>query len=100
MRGLLDQMVSMVYLPFMSNKSISVRRDRGLRAAIEAADGVNNLARGIGVRSQAISQWERVPATRVRAVSNFTGIPDYVIRPDLYTRMAWVERADTDLVHG
>lgn len=75
----------MIYLSGMSQPaSIDVRRDDGLRAAILAAHGVNNLARQIGVTSQAISQWERVPADRVRAVVRATGVPDWQLRPDLY----------------
>ena len=44
------------------------------------------LADALGIRPQAINNWTRVPANRVRAVSDLTGIPDYVLRPDLYRK--------------
>lgn len=42
------------------------------------------LAREIGVTRAAISQWEKVPAERLGAVSRATGIPMQVLRPDLF----------------
>lgn len=56
--------------------------ERGRHAALAAACGITHAA---------ISQWVRVPAERVRAVSNFTGIPLNELRPDLYDNLAEVE---------
>jgi len=55
-----------------------------LQRAIDAAGGVAKLARLVGVTSQAISQWDRVPAERVLAVEDATGVPAHELRPDVY----------------
>lgn len=59
-------------------------RDHGLKLAIKAAGGFAHLARMASSTRQAVHQWRRVPPSRVRIVSAMTGIPDYIIRPDLY----------------
>ena len=61
-------------------------RDTALANAIEAAGGVAALAAAIGVTSQAISQWRRVPAERVIAVEAATSgkVSRRDLRPDLY----------------
>jgi DNA-binding transcriptional regulator YdaS (Cro superfamily) len=60
------------------------RMDLPLREAIATAGGMRALARQIGISSQAITQWDRVPGERVVAVENATGIPRARLRPDLY----------------
>lgn len=57
--------------------------DHGLEQAVEAAGGVSALAQALGVSSQAISQWKKVPPMRLLAVSRVTGIPGHVLRPDV-----------------
>jgi pyruvate,orthophosphate dikinase len=61
-------------------------RDDALEQAILEAGGVAALARAINVTSQAISQWERVPAERAIAVETATGgkITRHQLRPDIY----------------
>src|SRR6187402_2139529 len=61
-------------------------RDEALERAITEAGGVAALARAINVTSQAISQWERVPAERTIAVEQATGgkVTRHQLRPDLY----------------
>ena len=47
--------------------------------------GVAALARALGgITSQAISQWERVPAERVLDVERITGISRHELRPDIF----------------
>jgi DNA-binding transcriptional regulator YdaS (Cro superfamily) len=58
--------------------------DPGLRLAIEAAGSVTALARLLGMSQQALSEWRRVPAHRLRQVEAVTGIPREKLRPDLY----------------
>ena len=58
--------------------------DRGLESALKAASSATALARAIGVTSQAIAQWRRIPAERCQAVSAATGIPLHDLRPDIY----------------
>ena len=60
-------------------------RDAGLERAIDAAGGVAQLARKIGVAQPSVSNWERVPAQRVIAVEGATGVSRKVLRPDLYS---------------
>jgi TorA maturation chaperone TorD len=59
-------------------------RDAGLNHAIDAAGGVAQLARKIGIAQPSISNWTRVPAQRVIAVETATGVSRKQLRPDLY----------------
>lgn len=59
-------------------------RDEGMNAAIKAAGSLAKLGAPFNLTAQAISLWERVPAERVPAVSKITGLPNHVLRPDLY----------------
>ena len=49
-------------------------RDAGLNRAIDAAGGVAQLARKIGIAQPSVSNWNRVPAERVIAVEAATGV--------------------------
>jgi TorA maturation chaperone TorD len=60
-------------------------RDSGLDEAIQAAGGVTELARRIGIAQPSVSNWDRVPADRVVAVENATGISRVRLRPDLFS---------------
>jgi TorA maturation chaperone TorD len=60
-------------------------RDAGLECAIEAAGGVAQLARKIGIAQPSVSNWNRVPAQRVIAVEGATGVSRKALRPDLYS---------------
>lgn len=42
------------------------------------------LARKIGVSRGAVAQWKNVPAERMRDVSEATGIPMEILRPDIF----------------
>jgi DNA-binding transcriptional regulator YdaS (Cro superfamily) len=59
-------------------------RDRGLSDAIQAAGGVSELARRVGISQPSLSNWDKVPAERVLVVEAATGIDRKVLRPDLY----------------
>jgi TorA maturation chaperone TorD len=63
-------------------------RDPGLNRAIDAAGGVVQLARKIGIAQPSISNWNRVPAERVIAVETATGVSRQQLRPDLYSEPA------------
>jgi TorA maturation chaperone TorD len=58
--------------------------DQGLDQALQAAGGVTELARRIGIAQPSVSNWSRVPAERVLAVEAATGVERAVLRPDLY----------------
>jgi TorA maturation chaperone TorD len=66
-------------------------RDAGLSHAIDAAGGVAQLARKIGIAQPSVSNWTRVPAQRVIAVETATGVPRADLRPDLYDESAMPE---------
>jgi len=69
-------------------------RDAGLERAINAAGGVAELARKVGIAQPSVSNWTRVPAQRVIAVESATGVPRKVLRPDLYSEPAVTDEAD------
>jgi DNA-binding transcriptional regulator YdaS (Cro superfamily) len=63
---------------------LSFAMDSCIRNAVAVAGSVKRLAEFAGVKPQAVSQWRRIPAERVRAISDRTGIPPYELRPDLW----------------
>src|SRR5438445_9013789 len=63
-------------------------RDAGLDRAIDAAGGISQLARKIGIAQPSVSNWNRVPAERVIAVEAATGVSRTQLRPDLYIEPA------------
>jgi len=63
-------------------------RDPGLDRAIEAAGGIAQLARKIGIAQPSVSNWNRVPAQRVIAVEAATAVSRKQLRPDLYSEPA------------
>ena len=55
------------------------------RKAKEIAGGPSALSKLIGgVTPQAVSQWDRVPVSRVLDVERVTGISRHELRPDVY----------------
>lgn len=60
------------------------RRDPVVATVIERAGSVTLLAARLGISSQAISQWFRIPHERVFEIEEITGIPRSVLRPDVY----------------
>lgn len=59
-------------------------RDRGLEAALQAAGGVSELARRLGISQPSVSNWNRIPAERVLLVESVTQVNRSTLRPDLY----------------
>ncbi|HHD0688595.1 transcriptional regulator [Citrobacter freundii] len=56
-----------------------------IERAIDAAGGVNALARAIGVKQPSVSRWRKVGLVGVEHVPDvaaLTGIPAYELRPD------------------
>jgi TorA maturation chaperone TorD len=68
-------------------------RDAGLNRAIDAAGGIAQLARKVGIAQPSVSNWNRVPAARVIAVEAATGVSRKLLRPDLYTEAMTDARA-------
>jgi hypothetical protein len=52
--------------------------------AIDMAGGPTKLARAIGIKPQAVSNWELCPGDRCMDVQRLTGISIHRLRPDLY----------------
>jgi DNA-binding transcriptional regulator YdaS (Cro superfamily) len=48
---------------------------------------LSNLARALKITPAAINQWKIIPADKLVAISNETGIPRHELRPDLYEGM-------------
>jgi TorA maturation chaperone TorD len=63
-------------------------RDAGLDRAIDAAGGIAELARKIGIAQPSVSNWNKVPAQRVIAVEAATGVSRKQLRSDLYSEPA------------
>jgi TorA maturation chaperone TorD len=63
-------------------------RDTGLERAIHAAGGVGELARRLGIAQPSVSAWKRIPADRVAAVAEATGLDRTALRPDLFADVA------------
>jgi hypothetical protein len=61
-----------------------ISEDTIMAAAIKAAGGIHVLARKLGLPQKAIEQWTRIPAERLRPVASITGLPQHVLRPDLF----------------
>ena len=59
------------------------------RQIIDMAGGAQELGRKLGIRHQAIYQWEAIPPARVIEVCRLTGLRPYDVRPDLYPDPRW-----------
>jgi TorA maturation chaperone TorD len=75
-------------------------RDQGLAEAIRAAGGVGALARRIGIAQPSVSNWSRIPAERVIAVEDATGVNRTVLRPDLYGALPAAPTDDIDVARA
>lgn len=61
-----------------------VNRPFPIQAALKAAGGITSLAKAVGVSPSAVAQWDIVPPLRVLQVESVTGVPRWVLRPDIY----------------
>lgn len=60
------------------------RRSPQLQELLESVPSLAWLAIRIGVCRQAISRWNKIPLSRVTAISHATGIPPENLRPDAF----------------
>ena len=65
---------------------IGSMEETALTKAIARAGGVSQLARSLGVRQSAVSNWRnrQVPADRCRAIERATGVTANELRPDVF----------------
>ncbi len=75
-------------------------RDPGLTEAIQAAGGVSELARRVGISQPSVSNWDKVPAERVTAVEAATGVARIRLRPDLFHQQAAPDIDEVDLARA
>lgn len=61
-----------------------------MQKAIEAAGGITELARRVGVTRQRVQYWvdRHCPAEHCLAVENATGVTRYELRPDVFGERA------------
>lgn len=59
-------------------------RDPGVRAAIEAMNGIRPLARAIGISHVSVIRWKAVPIKYLFRIEDMTGVPRETLRPDLF----------------
>jgi hypothetical protein len=60
------------------------RRSPELMNVFAAAGGIGELAAKLGLSRQAVGIWHKVPFKHLNRVSDITGIPRQLIRPDLF----------------
>lgn len=65
----------------------TMKRTLVTQKAIDIAGGPGRLASMLGLTQGAISQWKRVPPSRVQIVSHLTGIAPELLRPDIFAPM-------------
>ena len=51
---------------------------------IAQSGGVTRVARECGITHPTVSGWKLVPPHHVRTVARLAGIPEHVIRPDIF----------------
>jgi hypothetical protein len=60
------------------------KRSPELMNVFAAAGGIGALAEKLGLSRQAVAIWHRVPIKHLNKVSDVTGIPRQIIRPDMF----------------
>jgi len=58
--------------------------DTIVATAIKAAGGIRLLARKLGIRPEDIERWKCIPTERLQAIARIAGLPQHVLRPDLF----------------
>ena len=70
--------------PYLFLRDYVLHEDKLIAAAIKAAGGLRALSRELGIRREIIEQWKRVPAELSQVVAKVTGLPQHLLRPDLF----------------
>lgn len=73
-------------------------RDPPLYDVFRHFGSAKKVADYLGISTQAVSHWKRVPAKYLYTLSQPTGIHPYKLRPDLYVESFWVSGMDTALI--
>lgn len=72
----------------MLYKGMAEKNDIGLKLAIQAVGTGDKLAADLRITPQAVSQWEKIPLTRVFEVERVTGVSRHKLRPDFFGEKA------------
>ena len=64
------------------------QRDAVLEEAFQRRLTIRRIAEAAGISHAAVGKWRRVPAHQIDVVSKVTGIPRWLLRPDIYKRPA------------
>jgi hypothetical protein len=73
-------------------------RDPPLYDVFRHFGSAKKVADFLGISTQAVSHWKRVPAKYLYTLSQPTGIHPYKLRPDLYVESFWMSGMDTALI--
>jgi DNA-binding transcriptional regulator YdaS (Cro superfamily) len=73
-------------------------RDPPLYDVFRHFGSAKKVADFLGISTQAVSHWNRVPAKYVYALAGATSIHPYKLRPDLYIESFWMSGMDTALI--
>jgi DNA-binding transcriptional regulator YdaS (Cro superfamily) len=65
-----------------------IDRPEPIQRAIDQAGGLVALAGLLRVAPSTLSEWRRIPAERVLAVEQASGVSRHELRPDLYPESA------------
>jgi hypothetical protein len=73
-------------------------RDPPLYDVFRHFGSAKKVADYLGISTQAVSHWKRVPAKYIYTISQATGIHPYKLRPDIYIESFWMAKMDTALI--
>jgi DNA-binding transcriptional regulator YdaS (Cro superfamily) len=73
-------------------------RDPPLYEVFKHFGSAKKLADYLGISTQAVSHWKKVPEKYVYSISQATGIHPYKLRPDKYIEAFWMAKMDTELI--
>jgi len=71
-----------------------VNSQKIVEMATARVGGESALARALGIKVQSVQKWKKIPADRVVAVEQATGIPREQLRPELYHKKSKQENKD------
>ena len=61
-----------------------MEREDSLDRLFQTRGAVKRVAEGLNITTAAVSQWKRVPRTRVKEVAEILDVSPAEVRPDLY----------------
>ena len=73
-------------------------RDPPLYEVFKHFGSAKRLSDYLGISTQAISHWKKVPEKYLYSISQATGIHPYRLRPDIYIEAFWMAKMDTELI--